>query len=364
MKSKVVIFCCLLVVSLYGCSSGKQDDKDFLDAEIRTVESRQYEEELFISFCGDMAITNSHFILTHDGGGWGTSVFRESDGKKVGSIGSTGQGPGEYITPSYAGKSASGDTIYIYDVSTQAMLMYKIDNFGDNFEWHYIDKIAQTSSRMVFYRQLRRLNNGYYVGLRMETIVGLRMETEAEPRQEVMTLLDAQLNEVTTFGTSPITLGKNDDRVYSNTRMSVYENSVFFAVNRFGYVAGYDISDQGEVTTRFEKMLVEPSYHRNAEGRVAFNSENKMGFSDIAVSENYLFAIYRGKTQDQLRPDGTGWEPETFAVFSNDGTLISRIKLNHTATRLTVSEDEERLYFCTRDLEFRIEEYKVSDLIR
>ncbi|MDR2911629.1 MAG: TolB-like 6-bladed beta-propeller domain-containing protein [Bacteroidales bacterium] len=353
-KSKNVIFCCLFFIFIYGCVN-KKESTDFLNAEIRTVESRRYDEELFISFCMDMAIVNSHFLITYDGAGRGALVARESDGNTIGPLGSRGQGPGEYITPSYAGKSINGDTIYLHDIAKQEMLIYKIDNFGDTLEWHYINKIERPQNN-GFYDQIRRLKNGYYVGL--------RIEAEAK-QQQILTLLDAQLNEVKTFAASPITLERDyvDYKIcYGNARISVYENSVFFAVNSFGYISGYDISDTGDITTRFEEMLVEPSYQNS--GRVVFNSENRRGFSDIAVSKNYIFALYVGKAQDELKPDGSGWAPETFAVFNHDGKLISRIKLNNKAFRLTVSEDEERLYFCSQNPEFVIEEYQLSDLIK
>jgi len=355
-QNKITNRICLFffVIFLFSCS-GKKEDADFLNAEIRTVESRLYETELFISFCKDMKVINSHFLLSCARPNWGTLVAKESDGKEIGAVGSRGAGPGEYITPFYSGKSINGDTIYIYDFSKRVILMYEIDYSGNSFVSRYINRIGPPSGDFIIYTDVCRLNNGYFVGLRGEDKVNAK----------ALTLFDAQLNVVKTFGSVPLPLERDFSdfrKCFDNTRISVYNNSVFIAISNFGYIAGYDISDRGEITTRFEKILVEPSFH--IAGGIVYNSNNRSGFSDITASKNYLFAIYGGKTEDNLKPDGTGMAPETFAVFNHDGKLISRIKLNNKAFRLAVSEDEERLYFCFRSPEFGFEVYKVSDLVK
>jgi hypothetical protein len=348
-KNKIFLFCLILI---YSCSE-KKETLDFLDTEIKTVKSKLYNADLIMSSCDNMQVINSKFYFFYARPDIANIIARESDGKEIGMLGKFGQGPGEYIFPVFTGCSEKGDSVYIYDFPKHTLLSYVINEQADTVTYSFVEKIKQPSE--LYYARLLRLKNGYYVGLRHE----------AKTTEKLLTLFDSQLNEIKTFGESPIKLNvdfRDYKYCYDNSRISVYGNSVFFATARFGFLAGYDISDNGDVVTRFEKMIVKPTYHYGV--GVVFDAENKEGFYDIKASKDKLFVTYGGKTKENLRPDGGGMHPETFAVFNHDGVLISRVKMNSIGSRICISGDEKWLYLCVREPEYNIEAYKIADFLK
>ena len=94
---------------------------------------------------------------------------------------------------------------------------------------------------------LRRLANGYYVGM-----------SHLSVSDDFLTLLDKDFNVVKTFGEQPLSglrsggKVKNYDRFYGSLYVS--GNSIYYAAHYFSYMARYDIADTGEVTQVWGKQ--------------------------------------------------------------------------------------------------------------
>lgn len=347
----ILPFLCLFFLS---CTD-KKEGKDFFNTENKEVDCKLYNADILMKYCDVMTVKNSLIFFSWAGPHRETVVVQESDGKEVGSIGREGGGPGEFVNPVFAGHSAKKDTVYIYDYGYRKIISYAVSIQDNEFKSKLAYEISTQDFK--FYENMKRLKNGYYVGLPFE----------AKATDSILVLLDVQQNVIKRFGKSPIEL-KTDysdfKKCFSNTRMAVYENKIFIAVARFGYIAGYEISDNGKIKTLFEKMLVSPSYRSN-DGYIVFDKENnREGFYDIAASSTYIFTTYGGKTLKSLLPGGGGMEPETFAILDHKGNLVSRVKMNHKGARLCVSEDEKMLYHCALNPEYDIAAYRIKDMVK
>jgi hypothetical protein len=342
------------VLLFFSCSKSNKSNS-FLETPLKTVDSHLYNADLMIKYCGKMLYNNNCLLLTFAGIHRENVVVSAEDGTELGTLGRRGQGPGEYIVPLFCSFSANGDSTSIYDMSKGNVLVYATDYQKDTFSVKYAYSIKPPEWHL--YYNLMRLKNGLYVAQPLERKVG-------EPAYD---LLDSKLNVIAQFGNVPIKLYTDFTdfrKIYDNASMSVYGNKVFIALFRIGYIAGYEISDNGEITTLFEKLLVEPNY-KSSDGYIVLSKDkNMLGALDITASEDFIFITWSGKYMSDLKEDGTGLESESIAVFDHKGNLVSRVKMNNIGQKIGVSTDGKTLYTCTLYPEFDIESYNIADLVK
>jgi len=350
---KKIIESAIIALLCVACS-GNQPKQSFLETEITSANSKLYNADLMIMYCSKMIYVKSKLLLMAAGPYRENVVLNANDGQELCYIGRRGQGPGEYNHPLFVGFSQNADSTYILDFATGNLLKYYTDFRSDSCFSLFSNSVIPDKS--CIYECFMLLSNGYYVGL----------PHYRAANGKIFDLLDSELNIITQFGEPPIMLKDDNDftKVFDNARLTVYQNKIFLALSSFGFIAGYEIADDVTINTLFENTVVEPSYS-STYGYIVFDKENNLeGFYDIAASGSYIFTTYGGKSRKNLKPDGTGMEPETFAVFDLKGHLISRVKMNHKGARICISDDGETLYHCVRNPEFDIAAYSVKELVK
>ena len=81
---------------------------------------------------------------------------------------------------------------------------------------------------------------------------------------------------------------------------------------------------------------------------VAYSQNNYFGFSDIAVSQDRIYAIYSGKT---YKESGKNFQHcQTLLVFDWDGNLLSNFKLEEPVTHITYDTKEKKIYVSNTSL--------------
>ncbi|MBR6988465.1 MAG: hypothetical protein IKH95_01370 [Bacteroidaceae bacterium] len=261
-----------------------------------------------------------------------------------------GGGPGEFRNQKYAGKTMDNDTIYAYDISRRKIQVLSRKERTKTYQYSHTLPV-KTNDNSIF-TILRRLENGYYVGV------------PYSGKYPFFVLLDALGQEAGRFGKLPV-IGEYNEvmdlkRLEGNLETS--GNSVYYGTDHFGYLVRYDVNDKGEATLIWEKYLSEPQY-RMEDGRIKLNRrKNLEGFSGLTAVGNYVLATYSGKLYSSpFAEDPDAHLPQTLIIFrKEDGKILRRLHLDRRGTFLTAIEDGKTLImktynpevtYCLYDLE-------------
>jgi hypothetical protein len=339
----------LFILPLFLLSSCTKKEKDFLNIPSIPIHGTALEEEIISSEGGVMSLIDSCFFICRPNFKDAFLVLDEATGKEITKLGSIGEGPGEFTLPVMAGGSSNGDTLYIANRPNKVHL-YVRKGKGD---YQYLETKTIHLEKMEYVTDVHRISNGYYV---LTTLSG---------GHEFFILLDANLREVKRFGNHPVkgmTAEANDFMKFQG-RMTSYKNSFYFATMFFGYIARYDISNNGDVTLVWEKTVV-PTACNVYEANLAIRAhENRDGFYGLAANDKYLFATYSGIPYAAADTDPSACVPKTLVAFSTSGELLGKYAFENKSGRVCLSKDGRYLYLWNSHPETAIERFNVEDIL-
>lgn len=335
------------------------------DVPLDSVESEVWFPELMSIGARHMVNLSSRLCLVGTDNKSLVYFIDEKTGKELGYAGMVGQGPEDMQPyPQYVGKSAKGDTLFLFDYNERKLNTYWMTQTKEGLPMlKLVEKKNQISVQAgktdASYMMLRRLANGYYVGMSYLSV-----------SDHILTLLDKDFNVVKTFGEQPLSglrsggKVKNYEKFYGSLYVS--GNSIYYAAHHFSYMARYDIANTGEVTQVWGNQYAKVDYEVYKEWTISFKNceENLFGFSDIAVGKKHIFATYSGiPIGEMFKKNSYAVEAQTLVVFNHDGAVLGRFKLSNRSSVICLSENEEYLYIMNIDPEVQIERVKVRDII-
>ncbi|MCD7923776.1 MAG: hypothetical protein LUI85_03390 [Bacteroides sp.] len=339
----------LFILSLFfSCSSPKQE-KDFLSIPSTPIHGVAYEEEIMSSEEGTPYLVDSCFLICMPDPKNVCLVLDRQTGKEITRLGKYGGGPGEFSYPIVAGTSSNNDTLYIANMPNKVELFTR----KQKGFYQFLEEKSIKLKKMEFMTDIIRISDGYYV---ITTLSG---------GKEFFILLDSNLHEIKRFGHHPIkgmTAEANSFMRFQG-RMTSYKNSFYFATMFFGYIARYDISNNGDVTLIWEKMVTPPKcniYEANIGIRT---HENRDGFYGLAANNKYLFATYSGIFYAAADTDPSACVPKTLVAFSTSGELIGEYALDHKSSQVCLSENGDNLYIWSSNPEVTIERFSVKEIL-
>ncbi|MBQ8442434.1 MAG: hypothetical protein IJX29_03610 [Bacteroides sp.] len=362
---KILLFVFSVLVS--ACSSTpKIEEKQYLieDMPLDSVQMELWFPELMAVDLRNIVSINNKLCLVGPDEDNLLYLIDETNGKEIGNVGATLQGPEDMSPyPRYVGKSLEGNRIFLYDFNTRRMHTYELDTDNGHPKMKLLEKKnllnSNTGGIQTSYLSICRLDNGYYVGLSYLS------------HTHLFTLLDNELNLVTEFATYPLE-GLTTDGSMLNAAGQTFEgtlfafkNSVYYAAKKFGYMARYDISDNGEATLIWDNFYNKVSYKID-NSQIKFKGQsNQHGFSDMVVGKEYIFATYSGELTGKMFEERNTYaiEPETLVVLTHDGEPVGRFKLNSHSFVLGLSENEDYLYIHNNDPEVQIMRIRTSDIL-
>lgn len=291
-------------------------------------------------------------------------LVTDMQGDTLGYVAGIGNGPGELNRwPYYAGASVNQDTLYMFDTVSKKLHSYHVHISSDEVNYEYLGNKPMNENKPegildngVF--KLLKLENGYHVGLRMLTSCDL------------FTLYDENLNEVKRFGEYPFYDGLDKDVDFRlttgfNGYLEVKGNSLYYATTHFAYMARFDISDKGEVTSTWRHFYAKVnSLTQNNE--VRFYGDNIQGFMGFAVGKNHIFASYSGAESGEARRQRmvSAIYPKTLLVLDLNGVPLVKFDLGKKFVSLCLDDDEEYLYVKHTEPDVSLYRYKVSDIMK
>ena len=235
--------------------------------------------------------------------------------------GLTGSGPDDFISASCAYLNHEDSVIEIFDTNLRKVVSFK--TYIDN------DSITLTSQNRyridtdsIFTLGLHKMDNEYYV---TQVLIG---------HKNMFVLFNKELEVHKAFGDAPI------EEIHDENYSQLYGwfaskgNKLFFAVQGMGYLVCYDISNNGNVKKDWEMNFTTPKY--DTDPSFSWKRENKRGFYDIQVNNEYLFLSFSGKSFEEQEV-----LPEGMLILDHKGELVDYIKLDndHTMAKFTVSGD-------------------------
>ena len=278
-------------------------------------------------------------------------VFDLESKQFIDKFGFFGGGPGEFLNQEYAGKATDNDTIYAFDLARRKIQVLSRKERTTTYQYSYTLPVKTNDNS--FFINVRRLQNGYYVGV---PISG---------KYPFFILLDSTGKEAGRFGKIPVIGEYNEVIDYFMKLRGVLEtsgNSVYYGTEQFGYLARYDVNDKGEAKLVWEQYLSEPQY-RIEDGRIKSNRDKNLeGFYGITTVGDYVLATYSGKLYSSpFAEDPDAHLPQTLIIFrKEDGKILRRLHLDRRGTLLTATEDGKTLIiktynpevtYCLYDLE-------------
>lgn len=364
-KEFINISICMLVIMI-SLSCQNQEREIVYDVQNMPsipLEGELMQEELLAPYTKQMKMIQSylfHFTPQYEN----VCLVTNEKADTIGCFGTVGNGPGEIIDWAYfSGVSSRQDTIYIYDTDAKRVNSYSLDvsENGVNYSFLKSQKVLEQStpermaSSAIF--KIHRLANGYFVGFRL-------MNSES-----LFTLFDENLNEVSRFGDYPIDKGLvgGEERLttYFDGYLDVKGNSFYYGVSRFGYMARYDVSDDGHVTKVWENM------YSDARCKVEYNNlrfygENIEGFYAFAIGEKYIYAAYSGVESGEMnrKRSAKALYPKTLLVLDLNGKPLAKFGMDKCFVPLCLDEKEEYLYIQHDDPDTSLWRYKVSDILK
>lgn len=203
-----------------------------------------------------------------------------------------------------------------------------------------------------------RLENGYYVGLRVIN------------NKDIFSLFDKELNEITRFGNYPFYDGLDKETnfrvtVYFNGTLKVQGNSLYYATPHFAYMARYDIGDDGTATKVWDNFYAK--VHSLAkDNEIKFHADNIEGFHDIAIGKKYIYAAYSGVESGEAKRQRSAMAlyPKHLLVLDLEGKPLAKFDLGKRYIPLCLDEKEEYIYIKHYDPDVSLWRYKVSDILK
>lgn len=329
MKNLILI---LLIIIVASCSINKdkgEQNVDIISMSETELKCKQINsDEIIVRGAYPFVMIDSLFFLFNGVPSSGALVLREFDAGEVGSFLKKGNGFGECHAPDYAGRK--GDTIYVFERSNTKLMSYLFSCKNDSLYYKCIREV-RSQKNSEFYFSVCRLENGLYVGSRMSG------------KDHLFTLLNENLDSITSFGKIPLTMDKSSEK---NINFSIFKgdfivngNTIYYASNFCAYMAAYEIKSTNNIVAKFEKMYVEPLYSCDY-GKIKFDKQNHLrGFNDITYNNDYIYATYDGKSKNIAKSEGaSGHVPSKILVFDKYGIPIAKFKTSFKIRDLAVCE--------------------------
>lgn len=222
--------------------------------------------------------------------------------------GNAGSGPDDFMSASCVYQNFEDGIIEVYDTNMRKMVSYKTHIYNDSVTLTPEERY-RIDTGSISTLGLHKMDNGYYASLVM---IG---------HENMFVLFDEELKMYKTFGDKPI--DEMPDENYSQFFgwFASEGNKLYFASQSTGYLACYEISDNGDVKKDWEANFTTPKYETSPSFR--WKRENQQGFFDIQTNSEYLFLSFSGKSFEEGEVI-----PQSILILNHDGKLKEHIKLD------------------------------------
>ena len=319
------LFLLLFGISIYSCNTETERIVIVELPQPTVIQTEELSDDIVMSPPLQMKAWKEHFLFFHPGMGKSILFYNNEQRKEV-LWGSMGSGPDDFFSPACIYENAKDSIIELFDMNLRKKIVYKC----------YIEEENTTLTRLEYYSiksdtisllGMHRMDNGWHIGF---AGVG------CNDMFVFMNQKGKELRPTESFGGKPIKEMPNGNFLQLYGWFASYENKFFFAAQPAGYLCCYNISDAGQATKEWEYFLTQPIFDAVTN---KWKKENRRGCYDIQVNEEYVFVAFSGETYEE----GSKL-PQEIIVFSHEGKIIKRLRLNEEFMIGKFSVKEDMIY--------------------
>ena len=345
----------LLAMGLFSsCSYSEKDGiKDILSMPVYQIETmvQHNRQELITGSPWEFHRIGDNFFVFNGMSSSAALVFRLSDCHLLGEFMPKGMGPGECLTPRYAGCSSEEDTVYMYDSSKSKMFKFWLpSNQADTLHYQFVD--AKSSSDDDLQMMTTRLENGLVVSMRYS---GTR---------HLFTLYSEEMEKLCTFGSLPFPIEDDELKNFLQLQGIITSdgNTVYFGCKGLPYLCAYEVNGKDDIRLKFAHNYLPTPYSYTDRIVIDYN-KNTESFRDIKILGDYIWATFLGGSMQSLI--GASEEMQSadcmLVLDKDNGFPLAKFKFPHRGGQICFSKDGKELYHFTTDM--NIDVVKVDELL-
>lgn len=330
---KLQLYIAIVVLAL--CCAACQKEIKYTEPEfptydtktLTTTNKRIVAELSQLSLPTDFVVTDSCVVVIDPTIDEFLYVFDKNNGQFIKKLIKRGRGPYEMISPS-ATIGRNANHIAVLDTKTKSTILYPIKNLKDNDDCN-TQYVVVENSEALFSDQSKITNNiiikrHIYDSLRF-SLYDLKGQKYATYRSYPTVDKNAKLNTYALSYASQFAIKPDQTKLCEVS----YLGAILEIINIDAYGMQQD------------KILYisQPIFDVVNKGNwVSWNDDTNMGFLDIDVSENYIYALYVG---------GKGNEDKQFnsvMIFDWSGNPIKKLVSDQYLMAIVVDQDDRGLY--------------------
>ncbi|KAA6325936.1 hypothetical protein EZS27_024899, partial [termite gut metagenome] len=97
-----------------------------------------------------------------------------------------------------------------------------------------------------------------------------------------------------------------------------------------------------------------PKFKKESDDNIAILKENVNGFISLATTDNYIYALYSGRSE--IQDSATHYFSQYIYVIDWNGKLIKKMILDKDAWQICIDEKSKRIY----TIHYEMEEYDTT----
>ena len=357
MKKYRPLFLSVLVIAVIvsACaSSEKKYQEDLLSLKSYPIQMEQYnKQELITGTPWEFHRIKDKLFVFNGQSTCASLVFRLSDCFPLGEFMPKGMGPGECLTPRYAGCSSDEDTVYIYDSSKSKMVkFYFPESQTDRLTYSLVEETMSSSDK--YHMATCRLANGLTVAF------------NGSGTRHLFTLYNENQDSIGSFGSLPLSV--EDDRLKSflpfQGIMVTEGNTVYFGCKMLPYLCAYNVESQDKIELMFSHNYLSTPYEYS--NRISIDREkNVESFRDIKVNGDYIWTTFMGCSGKSIDANPYDGFAKTLLVFNKKGEPLAKWEFPNKGSHICFSEDGKILYHFTADTNIEmVRTEELLDMIR
>lgn len=271
------------------------------------------------------------------------SVFNEKTGEQAFRYGQRGKGPDEFFTPMINRWIRKTNELIVYDPN---LLLFYVLEFSDTI----VRKKSEIAlpSETNLYESIIMIHQNLFAGISFN-------------HQGKIEMFDSKGNILSTASYEPV----NTPVDFVPSSILAYDEDaelLICAAIDFGYIVAYEINESEPAIHPKWEIYISEVVLTNKDNNVILD-ENKClaGFTQIRISGNKIFALYKGK--EIIKHYGRSKEalPGNLLVIDTRGEIISNYSLGCPLIRFSVTGSTNQLIGITIDENFELVSYDLPE---
>lgn len=338
---KTILLTASFLILLASCSN--QESRLLVLPDETPITGQDYPNDIYINYPICLEYYKDKLLIFLHKNENIIKIIDAKDGKEIKDTGKKGNGPGELTNPDYFG--ICNNQIYIYDSGRRKIMKYDWDDINYAKDLPIIEGDSIPNKDIgIFSGNIMQNNNlitSIYYGM-----------------NEPIAVWDKDLKVINNIRITPEENYKSQSHLSYGGHISSSGNKFAFVMEALGYIACYELQEDGKEHLLWDHFLEKPIY----KGDQLDRKHLKLGFPEIKMTQNYIFCSYFGErlTREKLKT----LKPRNLLVFDHNGNLLKNLRSARSLGKFCVSDDEKTIYAATEEPEVAIIRFDISDILK